>query len=207
MLNRRRLIYGVIVGNVALAGLIAFVLRAPIAPRMVPISIDNPRNVGTHRFVERNGSGHIISESPIRSPKHDIEIIEYSVKVVPIAVLNDGTFECPEVHLTRPRFGMLGQVTAARQLESPWRIYSSGREEFLALSFDNRIDTYVFLLYGLSEDTGWRYVKTPVTEITTKARIDIPDMLTLPRLEEAPEHDRMWQTFQDAERRFNQRRK
>jgi hypothetical protein len=103
------------------------------------------------------------------------------------------------------RFGMLGQVTAARQLESLWRFYSSGREEFLALSFDNRIDSYVFLLNGISEDTGWRYVKTPVREIASEGTIDITDLLALPRLKDAPDRDRLWHTFHDADSRLKGR--
>jgi hypothetical protein len=194
----------------ALAGVgcvVMFVRRGvgPGAPIVVPLTVKNPRDKGKHLFVERDARGFISYRTNLRTSPSQEELFEYRVRVAPLCKLESGEITCPIVYMERASFGRLGGVTSSRQREPPFRIYVAGEEEFVPLPPGQQISAYILLLNAFDEDTGWRFFEVPAEQVTRHDPIVVPDLLSLPLLDDVPNHESMWTSYMDAEKDYQAR--
>ncbi|MCE5328487.1 MAG: hypothetical protein LLG01_18960 [Planctomycetaceae bacterium] len=117
----------------------------------------------------------------------------YGAQIIPLVVLDTGKMIVPIVRIKRA--GGLDRHTVEMNPEAPIR--GIGEGDVVALPADPRMRKYVLLVRSLSEKSGWRVFE--FDDLGPRGQHDIlaiPDVMTLPRLEDRKDQDLLWDTYE-----------
>jgi hypothetical protein len=137
----------------------------------VRVFFDNPRNISDSRGY----GGQIILL--IENDSHELS--------------------APKVIVDYPKKGLTG-IYYEKEQQAP--LLGAGDDTRIGIPIGPNIHKYIFLINGLSENTGWRYFEIEKDDQLLKLhdKIHFPDLLTLEPLSDRKNNKELWDTYQNA---------
>lgn len=160
----------------------------------VTVAIDNPRKVGKHYFLRREDGAEYFSDA--RETPRDMEIYDYGAQIIVLVRLRDGRTVFPLFKATNSRFDATGAATVVK-VRSPLLTAIRPEHPYIDVPLGQDIASYILLVNGLTESTGWRICELDAAPANAGSRdLRVPDLTTLPIL---GEKDPLWRPHRDAE--------
>jgi len=166
----------------------------------VPVYIANPRDAGELHLVATDG---VVIAGPDAVGEHPPrKSYSYSVFAGRIIQMEDDSFKIPDMIIRVP-YSIADGTYAA--IQEPIDHHSSTNRWWLP--YGKKFKQLYLVLWGRDEETGWRIFEVPLdyTERIVPS-IDIPDLMTLPRLEAHPHGKKMWSGLVEAQQTYEKRR-
>ena len=149
--------------------------------------IPNPRKLGVLHYFAPPGKRNDESARHWDAPHPgDLEWFDYNCHVVQFISRKDGALLIPFVRI---EVALEGASSHELRIQSPLRPNTG-----IEVPDDAGIDSHIFLIRSLQEDTGWRIFTISHQDLLAAPHsveypgigIAVPDLLTLPRLDDAP---------------------
>jgi len=127
---------------------------------------------------------------------------KYGVQVVPLVALESGTVISPNVRVKRTRKGFMDRIEPVIKQQEPLLCAIDGTE--IALPADINVNKCILLVKSLDEETGWRIFEMSRKELVAHpgSILVIPDLLTLPSLNQQKDHANWWNVYERAEKEY-----
>lgn len=161
--------------------------------------------MSNYRFQSRSLGRWLAVEEPIiRIDNPRLSSVDAYYRTV--ILIDEGNWHIyvPHIEQKQPLRGFMDSVYMGWMRESPLRKYVHSGETY-PLPYESSVVKYVILIKSAVEDTDWRIYEWPAnTSPELRRAFMIPDIITLPKLKDHPEGQKLWDIYMMAEQEFDQ---